>query len=192
MSQIKPWTLRTVLALSTTTFALCFCIGTSLAAGHEGMAGMRAGAGGAGGDVRSINERFDSMRVESLSPAGYAAPGTNGAGQSRAVEPGQSGHALIRDPLVQPPQPAGSSGHRLIRDPVMPRTAAASAPTILPEAATPPPRVANYHRLIRDPVVPRTAATSTPSAPPDATTPPPRVAAPPKVGGSPPPSPDGN
>src|SRR5438552_2688997 len=78
MSLRISWTLRTGLTLGAAALAFGLGSGPSIAAGHEGhggsMAGMRGGGGGGAGEVRSLNERFGSMRIETLSSAGLAHP----------------------------------------------------------------------------------------------------------------------
>ena len=74
MSHNKSLQMRTILTLGAAAFALCVGTAPTMAAGHEGRAGGVAARGGGAGETRSMNERFDSMRVESLSPAGFVNP----------------------------------------------------------------------------------------------------------------------
>jgi hypothetical protein len=95
MSLHKSWTLRTGLTLGAAALALVVGSNSSIAAGHESaaLAGMRAG-GGSAGEVRSLNERFSAMRVETLSPAGFV----------HATAPGASNALPFHEPRVIPPQ----------------------------------------------------------------------------------------
>jgi hypothetical protein len=78
MSHSKSSQLRAVLTLGAAALALCVGSGPGLAAGHVERAGGMAGVTmrGGGGEMRSmgigVNGRFDSVRVERLSPAALA------------------------------------------------------------------------------------------------------------------------
>src|SRR5690348_14918593 len=76
MSHNKPLKTRAILTVGAAALGLCVSNTPGFAAGHEGRAaGIAAIRGGGGaGEVRSVNERFGSMRVERLSPAGFVTP----------------------------------------------------------------------------------------------------------------------
>src|SRR5690349_19046190 len=74
MSRNNSLRLRAALTLGATALALCVTTGPSLAAGgHEGhAAGIAATRGGDREGMRGgMNERMNSLRVETLSPAGF-------------------------------------------------------------------------------------------------------------------------
>ena len=139
MSQNKSLKFRAALTLSTTMLLLCAVGGTGFAAGaaHEGrIVGMRAGARGGGdlGEARSLNARLDSMRVETLSPAGFVSrsPMTGNVQPATPTRfPATDAHPLVRDPIVLPDKARGNvqpptranlqptEGQRLIQDPVV-------------------------------------------------------------------------
>ena len=107
MSHNKSWKIRAVLTAGAAVLALSVTNGPSLAAGHEGraagIAAVRGGGGGAG-EVRSVNERFGSMRVETLSPAASARIRTPNASAFHAA-PSPTPPVRVIEPPVPPPAP---------------------------------------------------------------------------------------
>ena len=101
MSLRKSWPLRTGLTLGAAVLVFGLGSGPSIAAGHEGhaghMAGMRGGGGGAG-EVHSLNERFGSMRIETLSPVGGGFAHARPAPEVR--QPTTDVHGVVRDPVL--------------------------------------------------------------------------------------------
>lgn len=137
MSRNKSLQLRGVLTLGAAALALCVGVAPGIAAGHEGRAGGGAaarGAGGGAGDVGRINERFGSMRVETLSPAGFVTPASGGT--SRPSASTQALSATIRAPTASTQPPAAAAGG--VRE---------------PSASTEPPADA-MRGPVRDPVLP--------------------------------------
>src|SRR5690242_5260163 len=149
MSRNNSLKLRAALTLGATALALCVTTGPSLAAGgHEGhAAGIAATRGGDREGMRGgMNERMNSLRVETLSPAGFVSHGpfisshvfpppklpvstsrpqpvsTSQPAQPEAAmpqnpQPVSGGHGVIQDPL-QRAQPMATGGHGVIQDPL--------------------------------------------------------------------------
>ena len=126
MSLRKSWTLRTGLTLGAAALAFGLGSGPSIAAGHEGhggsMAGMRGGGDGGAGEVRSLNERFGSMRIETLSSAGLAHPPAGLAHPTfrpSSLPGAHTSHSI----------PSATGPRRIVEPRVIPNSAPAQSPS---------------------------------------------------------------
>ncbi|HLY05800.1 MAG TPA: hypothetical protein VKR31_08645, partial [Rhizomicrobium sp.] len=119
MSHDKALRVHGSLTLGVAALALFVGAGSAVAAGHEGRAagaGLAAARGGGGaGDVRSVNERFGSTRVETLSPAGFVSPMSGTARETPSSTPTAAQRAPSAD-VVAP----SSAARGPVRDPVLP------------------------------------------------------------------------
>src|SRR5689334_2924557 len=109
MSHDKSWKLRTILSSGAAALVLSLAGTPSLAggAGHEGhMAGMRGGGGGAG-EVRSTSERFNSIRVETLSPTAFTSRSMPDVTTAHQM-PSATGPRRSPEPPVMPPTTPGA------------------------------------------------------------------------------------
>jgi hypothetical protein len=168
MSHNNPLPLRAALTLGAATLALCIAAGPSLAAGHEGHAAGIAAARNGGADAagaRAFNERMNSVRVETLSPAGFVARAPLGNNRQPSVV---AAPQRVQDPVrpVVTPAPEGPSvvaAPQRVEDPVRPVV------TPAPEG----PSVVAAPQRVQDPV--RPVVTPAPERPSLVAAPPQRV-----------------
>ena len=146
MSRNNSLQLRAALTLGAAALALCVATGPSLAAaaneGHAaGMAAARGGAREAGGMNGGMNERMNSLRVETLSPAGFVSHGpfvSSHVFPPNPPRPVSAGHGVVQDPLQRAqPEAAGNPSQRA-------QPEAMSRPSLQPVSAG--------HGVIQDPI----------------------------------------